>query len=383
MNILRGKAIRCLASLLALTMAGPCPGQSWAVDWPQFGFLPSGGRNNPSETILNPATVRHLKLRFVFNVAGAVGAPLVAGGVAFFGAGDGNVYALDATKGSFLWKASGTAPAVANGMVYVFCGYYVCALDAKTGNNVWAYATGNSSWPPVVTQYEVYTTNGDAAGPDLFELNASNGFLYLETRIWQSPYLSWPAVSGGTVYVGAAGTSTNYLLSVDGSGYVAWSYAIGNFVASSPAVVNNTVYAGCADKNIYAVNANSGALVWKYSASAPLETSPAVAKGVVYIGSSDGTLYALNGGNGTLLGQVALGNFVGSPAVANGVLYISSCAANACTMNALNAETGALLWHYSGDTRSSRSVTFSDPIVVNGFLYFGSTDGSLYAFSVP
>ena len=44
-----------------------------------------------------------------------------------------------------------------------------------------------------------------------------------------------------------------------------WSYTTGNYVESSPAVVNGVVYVGSWDHNVYALNASTGAKLWSYT----------------------------------------------------------------------------------------------------------------------
>jgi outer membrane protein assembly factor BamB len=71
-------------------------------------------------------------------------------------------------------------------------------------------------------------------------------------------------------------------------------------------------------------------------------------------------------GNGTGIAPLS------GPALANGVLYVGSYAET--TFRALDAETGAIRWIYSGVN------FFSDPAVGNGHVYTASLDGNLYAF---
>jgi outer membrane protein assembly factor BamB len=70
-----------------------------------------------------------------------------------------------------------------------------------------------------------------------------------------------------------------------------WSFATGNLVRSSPAVV----YIGSWDDNVYALNASTGAKLWSFATANVVESSPAVANGVIYV-SSDPT----SNGGGTL-----------------------------------------------------------------------------------
>src|SRR5450759_4818541 len=61
-----------------------------------------------------------------------------------------------------------------------------------------------------------------------------------------------------------------------------WSYTTGNWVDSSPSVVNGVVYVGSRDGNLYALNAASGTLLWSYATGNLIVSSPAVVNKVVY-----------------------------------------------------------------------------------------------------
>ena len=71
-------------------------------------------------------------------------------------------------------------------------------------------------------------------------------------------------------------------------------------------------------------------------------------------------------GNGTGIAPLS------GPALFDGVLYVASQAQT--TFVALDAETGATRWIYTG------ASTFSDPAVWRGHVYTASLDGNLYAF---
>jgi len=89
------------------------------------------------------------------------------------------------------------------------------------------------------------------------------------------------------------------------------------------------------------------------------------------------TLNRLNVAELSLRWEYVTGNGTGiaplsGPALADGVLYVGSYAET--TFRALDAETGAIRWIYSGVN------FFSDPAVGNGHVYTASLDGNLYAF---
>ena len=151
-----------------------------------------------------------------------------------------------------------------------------------------------------------------------------------------------------------------------------WSFATGDLVDSSPAVLNGLVYVGSNDHNVYALNATTGAKVWNYTTGGHVLSSPAVVNGTLYVGSSDNNLYALNASNGAKLWSFATGFTVySSPAVANGVVYVGSDDSN---VYALNASNGAKLWSFA-----TAAGVESSPAVVNGTVYVGSEDSNVYA----
>jgi len=74
---------------------------------------------------------------------------------------------------------------------------------------------------------------------------------------------------------------------------VKWKFHTHGQVLSSPAVVGDTVYVGCTDPNLYAVDREAGTLKWKFETGSRVTSSPAVAAGVVHFESYDGIFYAV------------------------------------------------------------------------------------------
>ncbi|MDQ2900487.1 MAG: PQQ-binding-like beta-propeller repeat protein [Acidobacteriota bacterium] len=125
-----------------------------ADDWSMFAHDPAHSSFNASETQLNASNIGQLQPAWSL----AVGAPIAAGvtvsdGVLYFGAWDGNFYALNATDGTVLWRQFlGVAPtpedascqpgigvtsqpALVGGQIYVGGGdSALYALDKYTGN---------------------------------------------------------------------------------------------------------------------------------------------------------------------------------------------------------------------------------------------------------
>lgn len=186
-----------------------------------------------------------------------ISSPSVHNGLVFFGQNNGFVVALNETSGSEVWKTQtggnaviATAPAIADGRVYVGTENKFTALDETTGATLWTFNTQGN--------------------------NASSG-----------------AVNSGIVYFG---TGKGYVRALNAAtGLEVWSYNVGSVVSSSPALAlgSNTLVVGSHDGNIYALNMTDGALLWSYQTGSVVSSSPAVADGRIFVGSQDHKVYGL------------------------------------------------------------------------------------------
>jgi outer membrane protein assembly factor BamB len=175
-----------------------------------------------------------------------------------------------------------------------------------------------------------------------------------------------------------------------------WKFATGGPIVSSPSVVDGTVYVGSADRNLYAVDAKTGLMRWKFDAQGDVNSSPAVVDGVVYVVSLNGNLYAVDAATGKqrwafategerrfsergLFTALPAGEmmpdpwdfYLSSPTVVDGVVYFGS---GDGSVYAVDARSGRLRWRYrTGD------VVHASPAVVDGKVYVGSWDTYFYA----
>jgi eukaryotic-like serine/threonine-protein kinase len=164
---------------------------------------------------------------------------------------------------------------------------------------------------------------------------------------------------------------------------LAWNYSTQGAVISSPSIVDDVVYVGSQDKNIYAVGAFNGSLIWKFATQDAVVSSPAVVNGKVYTGGDDGYVYCLDAYTGRLLWQTFVngdleytwGSLVlkSSPAVVDGIVYVGSLDGY---LYAINADSGSIVWKYN-----SSGYILSSPAVSDGAVYFTSeqaTTGVLF-----
>jgi outer membrane protein assembly factor BamB len=183
---------------------------------------------------------------------------------------------------------------------------------------------------------------------------------------------------------------------------------------SSPAVADGVVYTGCRDSNLYAIDAATGKEKWRFFNNGSwVIVSPVVVNGKVVFATSDSSLFHVaDAATGKpVLEQTTRAYVFSSPAVAGGVAFYGVLNG---TLEAREIGTGALLWEYQTETSKrnagwaltgerkindawlfhsawregpivasdlefSNGVIFSSPLVVNQVVYFGATDGYLYA----
>ncbi len=270
--------------------------------------------------------------------------PAVADGKVYFGSGDGNVYAVDATTGLLQWKfptldVVHSSPAVVNRIVYI--GSWdsrLYAIDAETGQEKWSFKAGED---PAIHN--------------------------------QVGFQSSPAVVDGTVYVGCRDAHV-YALDA-ATGRKKWDYPTSkSWVIGTPAVRDGTVYVGTSDSaRFMALDAKTGRLRFNFDAKAYLFSSAALAGELAYVGDHNGKLYAIDAKTGKLAWE------------------FQTEASRKDPMKVLNPDGSLNLEAFApvfGDFEDmyldfyryiSIGAIMSSPAVDRGVVYFGSMDGNLYA----
>jgi outer membrane protein assembly factor BamB len=333
--------------------------------------------------------------------------PAVSGGVVYFGSMDANFYAVDATTGKLKWKYKmegehhytathlhgampeaeaipdpfdfySSSPAVANGIVYFGSGDgHVYALDAATGQEKWKFKTGDVvHGSPAVANGMVYVGSWDSY---LYALDAASGAVKWRFKTGEDPNIhnqvglqSSPAVVDGVVYVGCRDSN---LYAVDAAtGEKKWAYNNkGSWVIGSPAVHNGRVYFATSDSALFHVaDAKTGAEIYSLTFTWPMFSSPAIAGNTLYIGTHEGKLMAID-----LTSQKPTWTFQTEASKENGPKYTKADGKP-------NYEAAFDDFYYEdmvvGVNRMlSVGAILSSPVIVDKTVYFGSTDGNLYA----
>ena len=349
-------------------------------------------------------------LKWKFETKGwVVSSPAVASGVVYFESYDSNFYAVDAATGQLKWKfqTGGERHYTAKHIHYL-------QPAAESMPDPWDfYLSSPSVWNGVV-----YFGSSDG---NIYALDANSGELKWKFGTGDVVHSS-PALADGTLYIGSWDT---YLYALDAAtGHEKWRFKTGDDpefhnhvgIQSSPAVEGGVVYFGSRDSFAYAVDASSGKQIWKFSTNGSwVNNSPVVHEGKVYFGTSiPGFMHAVEAATGKTVFSISTGSPVfGSIAFANDLLYVGNFGGK---LTAIDLKTQKPAWVFDTDgakqnaasmTNADGSIKFetvfpgpnvfyedmvlgvhklftmgtilSSPVVVEDTVYFGSTDGNLYA----
>jgi outer membrane protein assembly factor BamB len=269
--------------------------------------------------------------------------PAVWKGAVYFGSGDGNVYALDATTGGIRWKfhtgdVVHASPAIAGGTLFIGSwDSYFYAIDAASGKEKWRFKTGED--------------------PDIHN---------------QVGIQSSAAVVDGTVYFGCRDSKFYALDAI--TGRKKWSFSNqGSWVVGSPAIQNGKVYFATSDSELFhALDTASGREIFSLKFHFPFFASPAIAGNTLYIGSHDGKLTAIDlraharawefQTDDSRLKLAAFSKPDGSPNYE--AVFRSSFYDDLIAGVARMQSVGTIL---------------SSPVIAGSVVFFGSNDGNLYA----
>ncbi len=351
------------------------------------------------------------KLRWRFATKDAVdSSPAVSDGAVFFVSRDGSCYAVDTSTGKLKWQfhTDGekrfstialysvkektecledpwdfylSSPAVANGLVYFGSGSgYVYAVSTATGKQVWRFHTnGVVHSSPAVAKGVVYVGSWDSC---LYALDARTGaerWRYL-TAVGE-PTTTWigiqssPAVVDGVIYCGSRDAKLHAVDAATGKEKWATPMEGRNWVISAPAVAAGRVYFGTSiSARFMALDARTGEEKLNLPLGMILFSSPAIVGDTAYIGSMNGRLYAVD----LLKGQIK---------------WYYQTDASTANAHGLRMEDGSMnpdlfnapdVWSYRNFVPAVESIlslgsVLSSPVVADSIVYFGSTDGYVYA----
>ena len=296
--------------------------------------------------------------------------PVIAGGVVFFGGGDGLLYAIDAETGEQKWAVPTIGrieapPMVMHGKLMVgtvdgvfyaisfetgevlwqfetdnkilssatpvdgpqprvlFGSYdnHVYCLDVNTGEIVWSYLTeGYVNGSPAIDGQAVIVGGCDGF---LYQLRLSDGHKLGQTELG-GEVSAMPAVVDGFAILGHY---QNEVVKVNLQDHtIDWRFADRDFpYVSGASISGDRVVVGSRARRVYCLDRKTGEQLWAFRCRGGVDSSPIIAGDRVVFGGSDGKVYILTLDTGEQIWAYEIGEAItASPALVDGLLVIAS-----------------------------------------------------------
>jgi outer membrane protein assembly factor BamB/tRNA A-37 threonylcarbamoyl transferase component Bud32 len=203
----------------------------------------------------------------------------------------------------------------------------------------------------------------------------------INTTLQYNPQERFPTVEAMKEALIAAGRKTGLLHRVPTGADSAvrassikplWTFQLEDEIRGAPLYMNGTLFAGCYDHNLYALNAASGEFVWKYATDGGVVTRPAAHEGNIYFGSEDHRLHAVQARSGKVQWtHYTEGPVRSSPRIAENHVFVGSDDKH---LHAVNLTTGRATWKFE-----TAAEIRSTPFVTNELVYIGCESGDVYA----
>jgi outer membrane protein assembly factor BamB/tRNA A-37 threonylcarbamoyl transferase component Bud32 len=302
------------------------------------------------------------------------GKAAVSGNMAFVGAYDNNLYALNSENGEFLWKfpasdsVGGSTPFVYEDSVFIgSADKHLYCIQRRTGRQNWRFATNGAIYSSPVVRYDHVFFGSDDG--HFYALEVNQGRSKWKANAYAA-VRSTAFVDEERIFFGTEG---GYIFCVEiASGKTKWQAQAKRNVTSSPAVADEIVFVGSLDGTVYALDANTGWIIWRFRSRRPIISSPAVHDNAVYIGSSDGSLYVLDMDTGRQQWTFEIeGQIASSPVVWNDAVYFGGT--DGCVY-CLSTKRGEINWKFD-----TGAPVISSPTIADGVVYIGSTNHYIYA----
>jgi outer membrane protein assembly factor BamB len=268
-------------------------------------------------------------------------------------------------------------PVITNGRVFVTVagdagqGTSLYALDAADGHDVWGpIDLGGYFGFSALTAGDgrVYAVTFDGV---LRAFDQATGITdWIIDLPYQYSFTSPPTFANGYVYVGGAGSGGTLYAVRASDGALRWMASVANGDHSSPAVSDTSVFVSYACELTTSHDIADGHILWSHYAGCEGGggRTPVLAHGQVWVRDDAGMgPVALDAATGALTNSFSSSV---APAFDGSRMFVL----DGTGLKARDATTLQLDWTFTGDGNLS-----SDPIVVNGYVYEGSTSGTLWA----
>jgi outer membrane protein assembly factor BamB len=269
--------------------------------------------------------------------------PAVDNNTVYWGSGDGHLYAVDAASGELRWKYDTGDIVHASPVIYedkVYFGGFdgrMHAVGKKDGVPAWTFKTVGATYFP----------KGEIQKAAL--------------------------VQDGVVYFGSRDYNIYALDAETGRGE--WNLKDPNgWIIATPVEYEGNVYFGTSDAHLfYSMDKKSGTVNWTIPLNMRVYGTATVDRGVVYFGTFDGKVLGVD----HLTGETKWQFQTESSKRNYSTMYDEKGGfKEGFVLYAAGYETSEKMIHDLGSVLSS-------PVIEDGVIYFGSSDGHLYAVGLP
>lgn len=200
-------------------------------------------------------------------------------------------------------------------------------------------------------------------------LSQSNGIKPLWTFKCEDEIRGTPLNYQNTIFIGCYDNNLYAINAADGE--FQWKYPTEGGIVSKPAAYEGNIYFGSEDHRLHVVSARSGSVVWTYYTDAPVRSSARIAEGHIFVGSDDHYLHAVNLNTGRAAWKFeTLDPIRCTPLVANDLVYVGTEMGDFLAIDF----RGEIRWRF----RAKRGIT-SSPVISSQMVVFASRDSTLYA----
>jgi outer membrane protein assembly factor BamB len=276
--------------------------------------------------------------------------PIIDNGVAYIGSLDSCFYAIDVSTGTEKWHYK------AHDQIFSTAIKYDTILCFESGNVLYGLnLQGALSW-----KYKMY---------DSTILNKHDEWDY---------YHSSPLLLGNIIYIGTEKGLVYGIDVRDGSKIFQCQTPTANYtIETTPAVYDNKIYFGDWNGVFYSYDLSNGNLVWQYDTKVDnsytgwvnaIVTDPVIYRDAVYFGGRSCNFYCMDAKTGVKKWMYHDGGnmwLIGGPTLADSVLYLGSSYQH--VVRAFDALTGAVKWDKSVEYRVN-----GKPMIDGNFMYVGT-----------
>lgn len=366
-------------------------------------------------------------VKWQFKTNGKVlSSPVVNGSNLFIGSTDSCMYALDRTTGTQRWKyktngAVNSSVACDSSAVYFLSeDGFLHAVDMNTGKRRWSFKTGGEHG----TDPWDYFLSSAAIHKGMVYVGSTDGNIYaIHAR---SGKLQWKFRTGGAVHAAPtvaediilAGSFDGFFYALNPDGSLRWKFdTIGERffpvgeVQFHAVVADSCVYFCARDYNVYSLHLRTGKGLWVYHEPGSWTSVPSMAGERLLVTTSDsrrtlsldayGNLQWTSPGHINVFSSIAATNAYGymggldgkltkmNLRTGAGVTIFQTAASKKEEHRFFNPDTKALFPDLMARYKDDYIKMYADfldmgsilstPWLEDGVVYFGSTDGNVYA----